>query len=105
MKSIAVAAVAACLLAGAAGAEEIKVGMMSSKFEKTAIAAKVGDTLVFENHDQVDHDVFVPTFGYGVNPGATKPGQSTPLPMGKAGTFDVECVFHSDMTAKVTVSK
>jgi plastocyanin len=106
MKGIGGAACAAAmLLAGAAGAEEIKIGMLGSKFSKQTINAKVGDTLIFENDDQVDHDVFVPTFGHGVNPGNIKPGQSVALPLGKAGSFDLECVYHVDMTAKVTVAK
>ncbi|MBM3600023.1 MAG: amicyanin [Alphaproteobacteria bacterium] len=88
-----------------AAAAEIAVAAKDDAYAPRTISARVGDVLKFSNQDYVDHMVLVPTFGHMVNLGVMKPGQSSPaLPLGKAGTFDVHCVFHPGMKAKVTVA-
>jgi len=109
--TIGAAALAAGILAGLAlpglaqtGAVH-KVGMLGSLYGPDRIEARRGDSLVFDNDDGDDHIVFVPTDGYGINFGTTKPGQSVTLALRKAGTFRVECVFHPDMVMAVTVQR
>lgn len=105
MKRIAAAALVALAGAGAAGAGEITVVAKDDSYAPRAVAARVGDTLKFVNQDFVDHAVYVPTFGFGVNLGVMKPSAASPaMPLGKAGTFDVFCVFHPGMRTKVTVA-
>jgi plastocyanin len=93
------------LLAGPVAAGEHKVGMIGMQYAPQQVAAKVGDTLVFDNDDTENHAVFSPSFGHGFDLGAQKPGEMKKLEVRKEGTFDVECVFHPDMVTKVTVSK
>jgi plastocyanin len=93
------------LLLGTAGthAADIAVSMKDSQFQPNKIAAKRGDVLVVTNNDSMDHDAFVPTNGFGINAGNIKPGESKRFPLGKRGHFDLECVYHDQMKAKVTV--
>src|SRR5262245_58756690 len=102
---MAAASLAATLAIGStlAAAAEIKIAAKDDAYAPRMFSAKVGDVLKFSNDDYVDHMVLVPTFGHQANLGVMKPGQASPaLPLGKQGTFDVHCVFHPAMKAKVT---
>jgi plastocyanin len=93
-------------LAGAAtaySAAEHRIGMLGSTYAPNAIEAKVGDMLVFVNDDTEAHDVFVPTVGFATDLGKQDPGKETRLPLLKAGTFEIECVFHQAMLTRITV--
>lgn len=99
-----IAALAAFALAGgAAQAAEINVAMKGAQYHPQKITAKRGDTLIFTNDDTMNHDVFVPTYGFGVNLGVIKPGETQKLALVKPGRFAVECVFHDTMKIQVTV--
>ena len=100
--------VSASVLAFAAtgvNAAEHRVTMAGMQYHPAAITAKVGDTIVFFNDDIMEHAVFVPTKGYAVNLGPQKPGGKTELPLRRAGSFEVECVYHFVMLLKVMVEK
>ena len=98
-------AAALALLAAPAVAGEHKVGMIGMQYAPKQVAAKVGDTLVFNNDDTENHMVFSPSFGHGFDLGSQKPGEVRKLEVRKEGAFEVECVFHPEMVTKVTVSK
>ncbi len=93
------------LLPASAAAAEHTVTMAGLAYAPARIEARVGDTLTFVNDDGLDHNVFVPTRGFGVDLGAQKPGATTRLPLGKPGTFEVECVIHPHMLLTVSVGK
>jgi plastocyanin len=82
---------------------ELRVAMAGAQYRPEAITARVGDVLRFVNDDAVDHVVFVPTRGFGVDFGTQRPGTTTELRLGKPGSFEVECVIHPHMRAQVTV--
>ena len=87
---------------GAPGQHVIR--MAGSAYAPAAVQARRGDVLRFVNDDTENHDVFVPTFGYGIDLGVTRPGQSAEIALRKAGRFRVECVFHPEMTVSVDVA-
>jgi plastocyanin len=91
------------LAAGSVHAADIQVSMAGSEYVPVQITAKVGDTLVFNNDDDTNHMVFVPTYGFGVDLGSQKPGEVRKLALKRAGSFEVECVVHREMLTKVTV--
>ncbi|MEQ8354979.1 MAG: cupredoxin domain-containing protein [Kiloniellaceae bacterium] len=95
--------VMALTMPSAAGAAEVVVQMEGADYSPSKIEARVGDVLVFVNDDAVDHDVFVPTAGHGVDLGKQVPGATTVLPLGKPGRFEVECVIHPQMHIEVLV--
>jgi plastocyanin len=96
---------AVLLAASGAEAADIAVNMAGADYAPASIAARVGDRLVFVNDDDVDHNVFVPTAGHGIDLGKQVPGASTELPLGKTGAFEVECVIHPDMHLAVEVAE
>lgn len=98
-------AVLLCAVPVVAQAEEITVHMEGSAYTPATIQARVGDRLVFVNDGVVDHNVFVPTAGHGVDLGKQEPGGTAALPLGKAGRFEVECVIHPDMNLTVEVTR
>lgn len=98
---------AAVLLAGSTGsaqAADITVTMAGADYAPASIEARVGDRLVFVNDDVLDHNVFVPTAGHGVDLGKQTSGTTAELPLGSAGAFEVECVIHPDMHLTVQVT-
>lgn len=101
---LAVFLIATASMAPPAAAADIKVTTKGAAYSPAVIAAKVGDVLQFENNDSVTHAVFVPTKTFGVHLGDMAPGRRTSLALPRAGSFEVECVFHDHMLLKVTVS-
>lgn len=97
------AAVAAVLLAMPAGAAEHVVTMQQQSYAPPNVSAAKGDTIRFVNDDDTDHEVFVPTVGFGIDLGKQEPGQETVLNLARPGAFEVECVFHPDMLLTVAV--
>jgi len=103
MRILAYALAGLMLTAGSAGAKDITVSMNGMQFQPSKISAKRGDVLVFTNDDTVDHDAFVTTFGYGVNPGNIKPGEIKKIALMKRGKIEIQCVFHDTMIIAVNV--
>jgi plastocyanin len=87
----------------AAHGAEITVRMKGADYAPATLEARVGDRLVFVNDGAVDHEVFVPTAGHGVDLGKQAPGTTAVLPLGKSGRFEVECVIHPHMHLAVRV--
>jgi len=88
---------------GLVAAAEITVTMAGMKYAPAQISASVGDAIRFVNDGDADHNVFVPTAQFATDLGKQQPGQEAVMTIGKAGTFEVECVFHSHMHAVVEV--
>jgi len=98
-------ALLAAAIAVPAGAAEIEIKMAGAQYTPAKVTAKVGDVLKFVNNDSVDHAVFVPTKGHGLDLGPQKPGEARTYKVMKPGTFEVECVPHGHMMLTVTVAK
>lgn len=108
MYRVAVAAVvfaAAIPAAAPASAAEHVVRMSGANYEPSEIDGRIGDTIRFINDDTVDHTVFVPTGGFGIDLGTQKPGDERTMTLGKVGTFETECVFHGHMLLTVSVER
>ena len=86
-----------------AAGEEHVVTMEGMEYAPAEVEARVGDTIRFVNDDTLEHNVFVPTVGFGLDLGKQEPGAERTMTPGKAGFFDVECVFHPNMLTKVIV--
>lgn len=104
-KFIAAAVAGSTWAAATALAGETNVTMAGSQFAPAMVSATPGDVIVFVNDDSADHDVFSPTIGFGIDLGAQEPGASKRLPVAKAGTFEVRCVFHPHMKMTVSVAR
>ena len=96
---------AALLTAGPAAAAEHVIRMAGLQYEPAEIDAAKGDSIRFVNDDDVAHEVFVPTTGFGLDLGKQEPGEEQAIRLAKDGSFEVECVFHPHMLLTVTVER
>jgi plastocyanin len=103
MRTTLVLVLAFGMTASASLAEEHRISMKGTTYRPAVVEAKVGDTLVFVNDDGEAHNVFMPTVGFSTDLGKQEPRSETRLALRKSGTFDIECVFHENMQARVVV--
>ncbi|MGH6923967.1 MAG: cupredoxin domain-containing protein [Propylenella sp.] len=88
---------------GQAVAAEHAVTMAGGQYAPQKLTVAPGDTVRFVNDDTADHNVFAPTGGLAFDLGKLEPGQEATYAFVKAGTYDVECVFHPHMLTVVEV--
>jgi plastocyanin len=91
----------------AAAGGEATVNMVGFKFDPTALTVKVGTKVTFTNGDGATHNVAEGQDGKKAD-GAkfdeeVKPGASTTITFGQAGTVHVTCLIHPTMNMTVTV--
>lgn len=103
MRSIFALAAIGGLIAVPGYAEDIRVAMAGGAYGPAVIEARIGDILVFVNDDDDIHNVLIPTLGFATDLGKQDPLAETRLPLGRVGLFDVECVVHAGMHARVAV--
>lgn len=89
----------------AATAAERTVKMAGMNYQPAILQAKVGDVIRFVNDDGANHEVMIPTKGFGADLGLQKPGTTAELKVQKAGAFEVECVLHPHMLLKINVTE
>lgn len=103
-KLLAAMAIGFCvLLLGAAQADSAThtatVHMTDFSFKPDALTVQVGDTVVFQNDDDVTHNVSADAFKSGDIDG----GKSWKYTFTKAGTYAYVCTYHPGMKATITV--
>lgn len=99
---ITLAATAFCgLLIVPASAATIKVEVKNLVFTPAVVAAKAGDTIVWDNKDVLQHTATATDKAFDV---MLPPGKSGSTVVTKAGTFDYFCKFHPNMKGRVTVT-
>jgi plastocyanin len=94
---------AGVLVAAPAEAAEHVIRMAGQQYDPAEIKAAKGDSIRFVNDDDLAHEVFVPTVGFGLDLGKQESGEEKAITLAKDGSFEVECVFHSHMLLTVTV--
>ena len=104
MRAALILAALGSLTASAGHGEEIQISMAGQAYAPAVTEASVGDTIVFINDDDTSHDVFIPTVGFATDLGKQDAFAETRLTLGQPGAFDVECVFHDHMHARVVVT-
>src|SRR3546814_9911847 len=77
----------------AAQAAEITVDMQEADYSPAMVDAQVGDRILFVNDDVVDHEVFVPTAGHGVDLGKQAPGAQSVLPRSEEHTSELQSLM------------
>jgi plastocyanin len=92
------------LLPAAAPAIDITVDQQRMAFHPDSVTLHVGDVLVFQNSDRVNHNVqVVGADADTVDIGLQRPGQSVSHAFDRAGAYEVRCTVHPDMMLTVTV--
>ena len=90
-------------VAGIAYAAQHKIGQKGRLFNPSALTVKVGDTLTFENDDDVTHHVYSPTKGQEFDLKPLSPGEKKTQTFAKTGRVDIRCGLHPGMRLVVTV--
>ncbi len=105
------AIVALLALAGCGGSDErsgpastTEVEIKDFKYAPEEINVKVGGKLSFTNQDTAKHTATSKPQGT-FDSGDISKGQTRPVTFTKAGSFDLFCVYHPTMSAKVAVTE
>lgn len=97
---------ATMLIAGGAGvrASTTSISQSGQKFSEKSVDLKLGDSLNFQNQDDVSHNITVLNEDDDAKDlGLQKPGETVKYAFDKAGRFKVRCSIHPSMKMTVTV--
>jgi plastocyanin len=97
--------VAATLAATSADAAEVVVSQKGKAFSTKKLKVKVGDSVKFVNEDPFSHNVFSLSATKSFDLGSYPQGGAKSVTFDKAGTVDVECAIHPEMTLAIEVEK
>lgn len=98
-------ALAAVLATTNAAAAEHVVAQKGKAFSTKKLKIKVGDSVKFVNEDPFSHNVFSLSAAKSFDLGSYPQGGAKSVSFDKAGTVEVECAIHPDMTLTVEVEK
>jgi len=104
MKTISQALVIS-LLALNSFAAEYTVGQKDTAFTKESLSVKVGDTVSFLNEDPFFHNVFSLSDAKFFDLGSYPQGEAKSVTFDEAGTVEIECAIHPDMTMVIEVTE
>lgn len=84
-------------------AEEHLITQKDLKFNPFIKVVKPGDTVRFENIDNVVHNIVSLTDEFKFDLGEFKPGMTKSVKFKQKGVVDVECTIHPDMKMTIFV--
>lgn len=91
-------------LPAAAFAADVPVTQSHTTFDKEEQTVSVGDTVVFQNKDDVTHNIQIVDGNDDVDDkGLQKPGEDIKVTFDKPGAYKVRCAIHPKMKMTVTV--
>ena len=99
--ALAAALIAAPAAFGQSGGHETTVTMSNMDYGALPSNLKVGDTIVWVNHDTVIHSVTARDHSFDLR---INPGQTAKLPLTAAGKIAIYCLFHPTMRGTLTVA-
>jgi plastocyanin len=83
-----------------------RVGQKNKAFSIATLLVRPGDRVIFENDDQITHNVYSASKGKtSFNLKAQAPGVSTSVTFATEGNFEVRCAFHPKMKLLVVVKQ
>ena len=83
------------------GGKEYTVVMSNMQYGAIPSGVKVGDTIIWVNHDTVIHSVTARDHSFDLR---INPGQTVKMPVTAAGRIVIYCLFHPDMRSSITVA-
>ena len=98
-------ALAAVLATTHATAAEQVVAQKGKAFTVKKLKIKVGDSVKFVNEDSFSHNVFSLSAAKSFDLGTYPQGGAKSVTFDKAGTIEVECAIHPEMTLTIEVEK
>ena len=88
--------------ASASGGDTVQVAMKDILFVPEKITARVGQTVVWTNQDDVEHDVKA-TKGADFKSKTLSKGDTYAAKLTKAGSIDYLCTIHPSQRGRITV--
>lgn len=76
----------------------------AKRFEFEKVKIKPGDKIVFQNHDEITHNIYSSTKGSEFNINIQRPGASTGVTFWNEGEVEVRCAIHPKMKTIISVS-
>ena len=101
--ALALAAMAAGSLAGAAWASVQTVDQRNLKFSVKLLTMARGDVVEFTNSDDTKHNITISGPDFVANSGLQSPGQPFKAPLVKPGVYKVSCAIHPNMRMTIVV--
>jgi plastocyanin len=98
-------ALTAILVTTHATAAEPVVAQKGKAFSVKKLKIKVGDSVKFVNEDPFSHNIFSLSATKSFDLGSYPQGGSKSVTFDKAGTIEVECAIHPEMTLTIEVEK
>ncbi len=86
-----------------AGGHTVAIDQKGMTFDPHMMVLTVGDTIAFQNHDNVEHNIMSPDAGYDL--GKFGPGKTTTYTFKKEGVYTQLCKIHPEMLAYVFVGQ
>jgi plastocyanin len=100
---LALCAMAAGSLAGAAWASVQTVDQRNLKFSVKLLTVTRGDVVEFTNSDDTSHNITIAGPDFVANSGLQAPGQPFKAPLVKPGVYKVSCAIHPNMRMTIVV--
>lgn len=97
--------VGVALVVWAEAVKEHKINQKDREFSAAEITIKPGEKIVFQNDDEVTHNVFSTSKVNAFTIKVQKPGESSTVDFTEEGTTEVRCAIHPKMKLTVTVKK
>lgn len=88
-----------------AAGTELVVSQKGKAFSTKKLKIKVGDSVKFVNDDPFSHNIFSLSAAKGFDLGSYPQGVAKSVTFDKAGTVEIECAIHPDMTLVIEVEK
>jgi plastocyanin len=85
---------------GESAGKEYTVVISNMDYGALPPGLKVGDTIVWVNHDTVIHSITARDHSFDLR---LNPGQTARMPLATAGKFPFYCLFHPNMRGTLTV--
>jgi plastocyanin len=86
-------------------ADKHTIVQKAKTFSTTEITVKPGDELVFQNSDDITHNIFTNSAGNAFNLKTQAPGTAAGHVFQSEGVAEIRCAFHPKMKLTVTVKK
>lgn len=79
------------------------VSQRDRKFSATSLYAKVGETVVFVNHDPYVHNIFSMSDAQSFDLGTFGKGETRKITLARPGVIEVGCAIHPEMKLTIEV--
>lgn len=93
------------LIAALAWGRSFVVVQKDKTFDAERLVIRPGDKVIFQNHDEITHNIYSASRSNEFNINAQRPGGSTGVTFWTEGEIEVRCAIHPKMKLTIVVRK